>query len=87
MEEVLEVSCHVVPVSTSVRFILYSRMIPFCSLGGGRSHDKNIVRELEANPTGFCGGLVGTVGNNNLVLHYYSNDLARCNADNTVPIF
>ena len=59
----MEVTCHIVPVSTSVMFVLYSLITPFCSLGGGRSHDSDIVRELEAIPTRFCGELVGTVWN------------------------
>ena len=58
--EVVVNSCRGLPVSSSVTFILYSRIIPFCSLSDGGSHESNTVVELCAVPVGFSGALVGT---------------------------
>ena len=47
------------PVSTSVTFTLYSRIIPFVSDEGGGDHDKDMVCEFTLVPVRFCGGALG----------------------------
>ena len=48
---------------TSVTLIQYCLMIPFCSLGGGASQEREIVVELGEVANRFCGDPVGTEQN------------------------
>ena len=49
-----------VPVSSSMRLMRYSRIMPCLSRSGGGSHERKILVELTAYPFGSCGALVGT---------------------------
>lgn len=59
MEVVVVVRVNTIPVSTSVTFTLYSRIIPFMLDEGGGDHDKEMVCEFILVPVRFCGEALG----------------------------
>ena len=65
MDVVVDVSKITLPVSTSVMFTLYSRMIPLVSDDGGEDQDRVIVSELMLVPVTFWGELLGATTTKN----------------------
>ena len=59
---VVDVRKKILPVSTSVTLILYSRITPLVSDDGGGDQDSVIVSEFILVPVRFCGELLGAAG-------------------------
>ncbi len=70
------------PVSTSVTYILYCVITPFCNSAGGGDHDTKIDVELTEDKTTSSGGLSGAkVWHRKHNILYIHGNLQHCMHD------
>ena len=74
MDVVVDVRKKILPVSTSVMLILYSRMTPLLSDAGGGDQEIIIVSELVLDPVRFWGELLGAAGGECFISNNYSGN-------------